>query len=189
VKLLPAFFWVAILHCAVPLIAWLVLRADIYTSAWWVAMMVYVFDVVLLVFAPILYLWLYFAEYALVFDGQHSFRALLFSRDLMRKHFFRVATRIAVFLAVWSGFNSWAAGAFFVTSLVLGPVGVLTGYFWAVIFIVELAAVGTTFLTTAFFLLAGLRLYQDLTPGMGSATGLRPAESIARTAPLAAAEA
>ena len=189
VKLAPAFLWVAFLHLAIPFVAVIILRADVYTSSWVVAMMVYLFDLILIVFAPILYLWLYFAEYALVFDGMHSFHALLFSRDLMRKQFFRVATRIVVFLAVWSGFDSWAAAAFFVMSLVLGPVGVLTGYFWAVIFIVELAGVGATYLTMAFFLLAGLRLYQDLTPGVSLATNARSANTMPATAPLAAAEA
>jgi hypothetical protein len=188
VKLLPAFFWVVILHLAVPLIALIVLRAQIYTSEWWVAMLVYVLDVVLIATAPILYLWLYFAEYALVFDGMHSFHALLFSRDLMRKHFFRVATRIVVFLAVWSGYDSWAAAAFLVVSLILGPVGLLTGYFWAAIFIAELGAVAATYLTTAFFLVAGLRLYQDLTPGIGFAFGTRPADAMPVTASLIAVD-
>ena len=85
-----------------------------------------------------MYAWLYFAQYALVFDGKHSWHALLFSRDLMRKRFFKVATRIVVFLAVWSGFNSWAAGAFVVVSLLFGPVGVVTGFLGTTIFLVDL---------------------------------------------------
>ncbi|HJU10822.1 MAG TPA: hypothetical protein VJ728_08090, partial [Candidatus Binataceae bacterium] len=114
-------------------------------------------------FSALVYLWLYFARFALVFDGRRSFHGLLFSRDLMRKRFFRVATRIVVFLAVWSGYNSWAAGAFIFVSVVLGPVGVLTGYLWATIFMFDLIITGITYLTAAFFAAAGVRLYQDVT--------------------------
>ncbi len=109
-----------------------------------------------------IYTWLYFAQYALIFDGKHSWHALLFSRDLMRKRFFKVAMRIVVFLAVWSGFNSWAAGAFVVVSLLFGPVGVVTGFLGTTIFLVGLAEIGVNFATTAFLVAAGLRLYQDL---------------------------
>ncbi|MGH7836498.1 MAG: hypothetical protein ACREQC_01590, partial [Candidatus Binataceae bacterium] len=185
VKLLPAFYWVVILHLALPLAAVFVLRLYVVGAEWWVAMLVYLLDVILIVTAPILYLWLYFAEYALVFDGQHSFHALLFSRDLMRKRFFRVATRIVVFLAVWSGYDSWAAAVFFVVSLVLGPVGVFTGYFWGVIFLVELAAVAATYVTTAFFLAAGVRLYEDLVADSAA----RVAPALPPTSPLEAAQA
>jgi hypothetical protein len=73
-----------------------------------------------------------------------------------------VATRIVVFLAVWSGFNSWAAGAFVVVSLLFGPVGVVTGFLGTTIFFVDLAEIGVNFATTAFLVAAGLRLYQDL---------------------------
>ena len=31
--------------------------------------------------------------------------------------------RMVVFLAVWSGYNSWAGGTFFVVSLLAGSVG------------------------------------------------------------------
>jgi hypothetical protein len=186
VKLLPAFFWVIILHLAVPLIALFVLRIYVVGVEWWLAILVYLLDVILIVSAPTLYLWLYFAEYALVFDGKHSFHALLFSRDLMRKRFFRVAMRIVVFLAVWSGYDSWAAAVFFVVSLILGPVGVLTGSFWAVIFIVELAAIATTYVTMAFFVVASVRLYQDLAGE--SAERVITVPPLPPTAPLANAE-
>jgi hypothetical protein len=187
VKQLPAFFWVIILHLAVPFVALFVLRIYVVGDAW-LAILLYLLDVILIVFAPTLYLWLYFSEYALVFDGKHSFHALLFSRDLMRKRFFRVATRIVVFLAVWSGFDSWAAAVFFVVSLILGPVGVLTGYFWAVIFLVEFAAVATTYVTMAFFVAASTRLYQDLA-GLRDEEMLLGQEPLPSAAPLASAEA
>jgi hypothetical protein len=109
------------------------------------------------------YVFLYFAQYALVFDDRRSWPALLFSRDLMRGRFFKVAVRIVVFLAVWSGYNSWAYGIFIGVSVLLGPVGVLTGFLWATVFLVDLLAVGVTYATAAFFLAAGVRLYDDLT--------------------------
>jgi hypothetical protein len=112
------------------------------------------------------YAFLYFAQYALIFDNQRSWPALLFSRDLMRGRFFKVAMRIVVFLAVWSGYNSWAYGIFIVVSLLLGPVGVVTGLLWATVFLVDLLAVGVTYATAAFFLAAGVRLYDDLTASM-----------------------
>jgi hypothetical protein len=185
VKLLPAFLWVALLHLAAPLIALFVLRIYVIAPAWWVAVMIYALDLILIAIAPLLYLWLYFAEYALIFDDKHSFHALLFSRDLMRKRFFRVGMRIVVFLAVWSGYDSWAAAVFFVVSLILGPVGVLTGYFWAVIFTVEFAAVATTYMTMAFFVAASARLYQDLTTETSQTETAPPSEPTALLASVA----
>ena len=121
------------------------------------------FGAVLLIFPALLaYVWLYFSQYALVFDGRRSWSALLYSRDLMRGSFFRVAARIVVFLAVWSGFNSWAGGTFFGVSLLAGWVGLITGALWAAVFLVDLLAVAVLYVTLAFLLAAGLRLYQDL---------------------------
>ncbi len=110
----------------------------------------------------LVYVWLYFAQYALVFDDRHSWFALLFSRDLMRGRFFKVAIRIIVFLAVWSGYNSWAATVFVIVSVLLGPVGVITNSIAATIFMIDLFAVAVTYATVAFFTAAGVRLYQDL---------------------------
>ena len=107
-------------------------------------------------------IWLYFAQYALVFDHQRSWPALFHSRDLMRKQFFKVAIRVIVFLAVWSGYNSWVGGMFFGVSLLLGPIGALTGTLATVIFMLDLVAAGVGYATTAFFIAAGVRLYQDL---------------------------
>jgi hypothetical protein len=116
----------------------------------------------LLVPGLVVYVWLYFAEYSLVFDGRRSWFALLFSRDLMRGRFFKVALRVIVFLAVWSGYNSWAATVFVVASLLLGPVSVMTNSIAASIFVLDLFAVAVTYATIAFFTAAGVRLYQDL---------------------------
>ena len=110
----------------------------------------------------VVYVWLYFAEYSLVFDGRRSWLALLFSRDLMRGRFFKVALRVVVFLAVWSGYNSWAATVFVAASLLLGPVSVMTNSIAASIFVLDLFAVAATYATVAFFTAAGVRLYQDL---------------------------
>jgi hypothetical protein len=106
--------------------------------------------------------WLYFARYALVFDNRRSWPALFYSRDLMRGRFFKVALRIVVFLAVWTGFNSWVAGAFFGISLAVGLIGVWTGALWAMIFVFDLVAFAVAYVTIAFFIAAGVRLYQDL---------------------------
>src|SRR5207253_3443487 len=122
------------LQILAPLVALVLLRLNFDVSDTLILVLIYAIEVALIVLAALAYLWLYFARYALVFDAHRSFHGLLFSRDLMRKRFFRVATRIVVFLAVWSGYNSWAAAAFIFVSVVLGPVGALTGYLWATIF-------------------------------------------------------
>jgi hypothetical protein len=106
--------------------------------------------------------WLYFAQYALVFDNRRSWLALLHSRDVVRKRFFKVATRVLVFLAVWSGYNSWAGGTFLVVSVLLGPIGVITGSLWAAIFVLALITASVEFATTGFFIAAGAHLYSDL---------------------------
>ncbi|MGA2412430.1 MAG: hypothetical protein ABSG46_18850 [Candidatus Binataceae bacterium] len=163
IRIAPAYAWVSLLQLALPVIAVIAMQASFTVSSGSLALAIYFFLVTLMIFGGLLYLWLYFAPYALLIGGKHSFYALLYSRDLMRKRFFRVSMRIGVFLAVWSGFNSWAAIAFIVTSLIVGPVAVLTGSVWVMIFVVDLAAVIVNFSTMAFFTAAGLRLYQDLT--------------------------
>jgi hypothetical protein len=141
--------------------------------------------VVLLVVPGILaYVWLYFAQYALVFDGRRSWSALLHSRDLMRGSFFRVAVRIAVFLVVWSGFSSWAGAVFFAVSLLVGSVGQITGALWASIFLVDLLAVAVTYTTIAFLLAAALRLYQDLSAIAAERAAPAPEATLPPTAPL-----
>jgi len=159
--LAPGFIWITILQLLAP-------AAGLYlfelSSSYMPQLDVwaYVGLVLMIMLGAILYAWLYFAQFALVFDGKHSWHALLFSRDLVRKRFFKVATRIVVFLAMWSGFTSWAAGAFVVVSLLFGPVGVVTGFLGTTIFLVALAEISVNFATTAFLVAAGLRLYQDL---------------------------
>ncbi len=163
VLLAPSFYWIVFLQILAPLIALATLRVSFDTSDAALMAILYVTEIAVLVFGALAYLWLYFARYALVFDAHRSFHGLLFSRDLMRKRFFRVATRIVVFLAVWSGYNSWAAGAFIFVSVILGPVGALTGYLWFTIFLLGLVITAVTYLTTTFFAAAGVRLYQDVT--------------------------
>jgi len=158
----PGFIWVTILQLAAPAAGlFLFQEASGYMPSS-IGVWAYILLVLMIMLGAIVYAWLYFAQFALVFDRKHSWHALLFSRDLIRKRFFKVAMRIVVFLAVWSGFNSWAAGAFVVVSLLFGPVGVVTGFLGTTIFLVDLAEIGVNFATTAFLVAAGLRLYQDL---------------------------
>jgi hypothetical protein len=161
-RLVPAFAWIVLLQIIVPAIALALLRVDFTVSATWMIIVIYIFQVFMLLFAALVFLWLFFAQYALVFGGHHGFHALLFSRDLMRKRFWRVAMRIVVFLALWSGYSSWAAGFFVVVSLIVGPVGAVTGYLTATVFLLELAGVAVSYVTEAFFVVAAHRLYQDL---------------------------
>jgi hypothetical protein len=140
--------------------------------------------VLLVVPGVLAYVWLYFSQYALIFDGRRGWSALLYSRELTRGGFFRVALRIVVFLAVWSGFNSWAGGTFFAVSLLAGWVGLITGALWASIFLVDLLAVAVLYTTLAFLLAAGLRLYEDLRAVAAEQMALGAAAPLPPTAPL-----
>jgi hypothetical protein len=184
IKVGPAYAWVTLLQLALPAAALVAIQFNFSVSSGTVALALYFVLVGLLVLGGLLYLWLYFAPYALIFDGKHSFHALLFSRDLLRKRFFRVATRVVVFLAVWSGYNSWAAIAFIVTSLIVGPVAALTGSVWLMIFLVDLGAVIVNFATTAFFIAAGVRLYRDLLTDLAASQPIQAAPGLAPTLPL-----
>jgi len=139
---------------------------ELVASFFWIALLqvlVIAVGVVLLVIPGVLaFIWVYFAQYALVLDSRRSWPALLYSRDLMRGRFFKVAVRVVVFLAVWSGYNAWAGGTFIVISRILGPVAVLTGTVGTIVFLLDLLAVAVAYATVAFFLAAGARLYQDL---------------------------
>jgi hypothetical protein len=185
-RLAFGFYWIVFLQILAPLVAFLLLRVNFEVPDALVLALVYMVEVAVTAFAALAYLWFYFARYALVFDGRRSFHGLLFSRDLMRKRFFRVATRIVVFLAVWSGYNSWAAAAFIFVSVVLGPVGALTGYLWATIFMIDLIITAITYVTSAFFAAAGVRLYQDVTEIASlAAQGAGAGILAARTEPVA----
>jgi hypothetical protein len=162
IHLAPGFIWVTALQLLAPALGLFLFQETSNYISGSIGVWAYIALVLMIILGALVYAWLYFAQYALIFDGKHSFHALLFSRDLMRKRFFKVATRIVVFLAVWSGFNSWAAGAFVVVSLLFGPVGVVTGFLGTTIFLVDLAEIGVNFATTAFLVAAGLRLYQEL---------------------------
>jgi hypothetical protein len=162
IELAPAFIWVTVLQLLAPAVGLLLFQGAVTHLANSIGVMMYIVLVMMIIVGALIYVWLYFAQYALIFGGKHSWHALLFSRDLMRKRFFKVATRIVVFLAVWSGFNSWAAGAFVVVSLLFGPVGVVTGFLGTTIFLLDLAEIGVNFATLVFVVAAGLRLYQDL---------------------------
>ncbi len=165
ITLLPAFLWIAILQVLATVVGF----------------------VLLVVPAFVVFVWLYFAQYALVFDGRRSWPALLHSRDLMRGRFFKVAMRIVVFLAVWSGYNSWVSGVFIAASILLGPVAVMTGFVWATVFVLDLLGVGVAYATTAFFIAAGVRLYQDLSALAGERAAAASPCAMQPTAPLSGA--
>lgn len=163
IQLSPAFLWVTFLRLLAPAVGLFLFQAAGAHLSSEMGVLIYILLVLMIVIGALIYVWLYFAQYALIFSGKRSWHALLYSRDLMRKRFFKVATRIVVFLAVWSGFNSWAAGTFVVVSLLFGPVGVVTGFLGTTIFLLDLAEIGVHFATVVFLIAAGLRLYQDLT--------------------------
>jgi hypothetical protein len=163
IALAPAFLWILLLQLIVVAVGFMLL----------------------LIPGLLAIVWLYFAQYALVFDNRRSWPALFYSRDLMRGRFFKVAVRIVVFLAVWSGFNSWVGGAFFGISLLIGPIGIWTGALWATIFAFALIASTVAYATIAFFITAGARLYQDLKSIAAEQGASVAASSLPATAPLA----
>ena len=179
----PAFLWISLLQflviaaaCAIFIIPLMLMHLVVFGT---IAIDPYVI-IPLLIPGLLVVLVLYFCKIALVFDGTHSWPALLHSRELERGRFLKVAMRIVVFFAVWSGYNSWASGAFLVASILLGPVGAVTGYVWSIVFVLDLLSVGVAYFTTAFFVAASVRLYQDL-------TGLRQEQAIVTNASLSSA--
>jgi hypothetical protein len=131
---------------------------------------------------------LHFSKVGLVFDGIHSWHALLNSRELERGRFLKVAVRILVFFAMLSGYNSWASGAFLVASILLGPMVAVTGHIWIVVFVLDLLSVGVAYYTIAFFVAASVRLYQDLS-ALRQEKAVPVAEPLQATAPLPSAAA
>jgi hypothetical protein len=190
-RLALAYLWIAFLQYLAPGVAIAVLKLNLASEYPVLSVLISILRLALLVGAGIVYLWLYFAEYALVFDGEHSFHSLLFSRDLMRKRFYTVATRIVVFLAVWSGYNSWAFGAFVIASLLLGLVAQLTGVVSTIVILLDLIGLTVSLATSAFFIAAGLRLYQDLIAIARAGSGVQPNSNAAlqATVPLSGASA
>jgi hypothetical protein len=179
VHLLPGYLWVALLQYAVPVASLTMMVLWSAAVASWLGFFAWLLFIIVLGAGALVYQWLYFARYALVFDGHRSFRALLHSRDVMRKRFFRVALRIVVFGAVWSGYNSWSAGLFIFVSLVAGPAGYLAGKLVTTLFVVDLMAIAVTYGTVAFFVAAGLRLYRDLTATIESGAAVTvPLQSV-----------
>jgi hypothetical protein len=162
IRLAPGFIWVTFLQLLVPALGLFLFQEASSFMPSSIGVWAYIALVLMVMLGAILYAWLYFAQYALIFEDKHSWHALLFSRDLMRKRFFKVATRIVVFLAIWSGYNAWGAGAFVVVSLLFGPVGVVSGFLATSIFLADLVQISIDFAATAFVVAAGLRLYQDL---------------------------
>lgn len=129
--------------------------------------------------------WLYLAPYALVFDDRRSWQALLYSRDLMRGRLFKVAVRIIVFLAVWSGYNAWVGGAFFALSLLVGPLAIWSGALTSMLFLFSFFGAAVAYTTIVFFIAAGARLYQDLQAIAVESTQAAQDGMLPATAPLA----
>lgn len=154
-RLLPSFLWIALIQVFAIAIGLLLLVVP----------------------GLLVFIWLYFSQYALVFDNRRSWPALFFSRDVMRGQFFKVALRILVFLAVWSGFNSWGGATFVAASLLFGWIGLLTGLLWVAVYLVDLVALAIAYATTAFFIAAGVRLYRDLTAMAREEQGGLPADA------------
>ncbi|MHB8384400.1 MAG: hypothetical protein ACYDC3_18915 [Candidatus Binataceae bacterium] len=161
-RLALAYLWIAILQLLAPGVAILALELSLGTDYPILSVLISIARLALLVGAGIVYLWLYFAEYALVFDRERSFHSLLFSRDLMRKRFYTVASRVVVFCAVWSGYNSWAVIAFYEVSMLLGPIAQLTGVVSTIVILLNLMWLSVSLATLTFFIAAGVRMYQDL---------------------------
>ncbi len=191
VQTTPAFLWVSLLvfvvigiACVVFILPLLLLYFSMFFRQ---GMSDYYIVLPLLVPGILMWIVLYFAQVALVFEDVHSWPALLRSRDLMRGRFLKVGTRIVVFLAVWSGYNSWASGAFIVASILLGPVAAVTGYVWGTVFVLDLLSVGVAYFTTAFFLAAGVRLYQDLATMAKERVAEAHEAALQATAPLSGA--
>jgi hypothetical protein len=132
-------------------------------------------------------IWLSVAQYALVFDGYRTWLALFYGRELMRGRLIRVTVRIVVFLAVWSGYNSWAGAAFLALSLLLGLLGAFAGVLWMGVYIADLLSVSVLFATTAFFFAAGLRLYEDLKASASPAAAAMVQGPMSPTGPLQSA--
>ena len=128
--------------------------------------------------------WLCLAPYALVFDNRRSWQALLYSRDLMRGRLMKVAVRIVVFLAVWSGFNAWVGGAFLALALLVSVLAAWSGAVISVIFLFTLFAAAVAYTTTVFFMAAGARLYHDLQAIAAESTQAAQDAMLPATAPL-----
>jgi hypothetical protein len=131
--------------------------------------------------------WLSVAQYALVFDGYRTWLALFYGRELLRGRFMKVMVRIVVFLAVWSGYNSWAGGFFLALSLLLGLLGAFAGALWVGVYLADLLSVSVVFATTAFFFAAGLRLYEDLKTSASPAASAMVPGPMSPTGPLQSA--
>jgi hypothetical protein len=185
----PAFLWVSFLQlvvigvaCLIFAIPLMVLHIVFFGN---LAIDPYV-QIPLLIPAVLVDIVLHFSKVALVFDGIHSWHALLHSRELQRGRFLKVAVRILVFFAMLSGYNSWASGAFLVASILLGPMVAVTGHIWIVVFVLDLLSVGVAYFTIAFFVAASVRLYQDLA-AMRQELTAAPSEPLPATAPLPSA--
>jgi len=190
-RVFGSFLWIDILAIIVGAILFVLLLAPIML----LTILVYFGQTVFMPFNPItavlpglmVFLWLHFAPYALVFENRRGVAALFSSRELIRGRFFKVAARLLVFLAVGTGYNSWASAVFVTVSLILGLLGAVTGLLWVAVFTVDLLSVAVAYATIAFICAASLRLYQDLNESMALPTvvdGVAAAPTIAPRKPI-----
>lgn len=171
IDLLPAFFWVRVLQIAPIAIGTYLLGFFLFAIP-----------------GGIIYVWVYPAVFALVFDDRHGFGAVTHSYELIRGRFFKVAIRIIVFIAVFSGYNAWTSLCFVIASHFLGPVAAYTGFIWGIMFALDILSVAVAYITIAFFAAAGVRLYQDLTViAQERATAASEARAMQPTGPLTGA--
>ena len=176
----PSFAWVFFLQLVAvfPLAVW---------TTFVMPVVIAILVVLLLVPGFLAFVWLCVAQYALVMDGYRSWLAMFYSRELIRKRLWKVTLRIVVFLAVWSGYNSWAVATFSAVSLLLGLIGAITGALWVGVWIADLISVSALLVATTFFLAAGQRLYQDLKASSPQAAAALAQTAMAPTAPLQSA--
>jgi len=181
-RLLP-FTWLYVLQliAALPMVIWV----NWVNST--VPLLLAVPVVLLIVPGFLAAVWLSVAQYALVFDGYRTWLALFYGRELLRGRFIKVTVRIVVFLAVWSGYNSWAGGFFLALSLLLGLLGAFAGALWVGVFLADFLSVSVVFATTAFFFAAGSRLYEDLKSSASAAAVSMVEGPVSPTGPLQSA--
>jgi len=192
IRIAPAFLWVSFLQllvivaaCAIFAIPLLLLHILFFGN---IGIDPFI-QIPLIIPGLLVVIVLHFSKTALVFDGIRNWHALLHSRELERGRFIKVAVRIVVFLAMLSGYNSWASGAFLVVSILIGPVVAVTGYIWSVVFVLDLLAVGVAYFTIAFFVAASVRLYQDLSAAQREQVVVAAGATMPPTAPLPSAAA
>jgi hypothetical protein len=190
-RLLP-FAWLFLLQiiAALPTVLWVNLAdGNFVLNASSPLLLLLIIMIIAIAIVPgfLALVWLTVAQYALVFDGRRTWLALFYGRELIRGRFIKVTIRTVIFLAVWTGFNTWAGAAFLALSLLLGVLGAIAGVLWVAVYVVDLISLIVLFAATAFFFAAGLRLYEDLKASASSAAVTMVEGPMSPTGPLQSA--